>query len=188
MPESMRVGVLALQGCVDPHFRHLSNLGATPSKVRTLSDLEKIDRLIMPGGESTTMLKLLHSTGLYSGIIKFAQSHPIWGICAGAILIAKEVSHPEQDSLGLIDIHARRNHYGSQLDSFETNILIEPLSTSMKVQFIRAPLLNPISERVLVLARNENTPVMLKQNRIIASSFHVELGEDSRLHKYFLTL
>lgn len=188
MPVAMRVGVLALQGCVDPHFKHLSNLGIKSLKVKTLSDLETVNRLILPGGESTTMLRLLHSTGLYSGIIKFAQSNPVWGICAGAILIAKEVSHPEQDSLGLIDIHAHRNHYGSQLDSFESELMVQPLNKKMMVQFIRAPLLTPTSESIKVLASHKESPVLMQQNRVLVSSFHVELGEDSSLHEYFTNI
>jgi len=183
-----RVGVLALQGCVDPHLRHLSKIGATGVEVRSPKDLENINRLILPGGESTTMLKLLHSTGLYSAIIKFAQTQPVWGICAGAILLAREVTNPAQDSLGLIDIKAHRNFYGSQLDSFEADVSIEPLDKTMHVHFIRAPMLEALSNKVTVLSSYNGNPILLKEDRILASSFHSELGSDSALHQLFLDI
>ncbi len=184
----MHVGVLALQGCVDPHFQHINSLGALGVKVKTTSDLESVDRIILPGGESTTMLKLLHSTDLFSALIKFGQTKPIWGICAGAILLAKKVLDPEQESLELIDIQAKRNYYGSQLDSFESEISIEPLQSEMKAQFIRAPLLTLLGDNATPIGFDDQTPVLFKQNRILAGSFHVELASDLRLHEYFLSI
>jgi len=182
----MRVGVLALQGCVDPHLRHIAKLSAQGFKVRSAKELQKVDRIILPGGESTTMLKLLHTSGLFSELIKFAQTKPVWGICAGAILIAKAVANPSQESLDLINIRAERNYYGSQLDSFEAEIKIEPLSKIIRAQFIRAPLLSALSDKVKVLATYNDSEVLFSEGRIMASAFHTELGEDSSLHQYFL--
>jgi 5'-phosphate synthase pdxT subunit len=182
------VGILALQGCVDPHERHFAALGVSTKKIKTVTDLKSVDRLVLPGGESTTMLKLLHSTGLFSAIIAFAQEKPIWGICAGAILIAKEVMHPQQESLGLMDVSAERNYYGSQQASFEATVEITPLRKSMVVQFIRAPLLSALGSSALAIAFHKETPILFQQQRMLASSFHVELGDDSALHQYFLDL
>lgn len=188
-----RVGVLALQGCVDPHLQMLSAIGVESIKVRSKQELALADRLIIPGGESSTMLKLMHSTSLFSELLKFGQSKPVWGICAGAILIAKLVRHPEQDSLGLIDIEAVRNFYGSQLDSFETELQISVLDSGIKVQFIRAPLLKALSKNVQVLAEIKDSndqmqSVLLKQNHILASSFHAELGDSTELHRFFVEM
>lgn len=184
----MKIGILALQGCVDPHIAHIEKLGASAIKVRSTEDLTQVDRLIMPGGESTTMLKLLKITGLETALISFAKEKPVWGICAGAILLAKEVSHPHQASLGLVDIHATRNHYGSQLDSFEAEINIKFLKSPVKVQFIRAPLLKPLNDSVEILGQHAEDTILMKQGRLLVSAFHTELGEDSWLHRYFAAM
>lgn len=182
-------GVLALQGAVEPHLEMLCRVGTESRRVRSPDDLVGVTHLILPGGESTTMLKLLKKSGLDSAINAFAMEHkPIWGICAGAILIAKEVSHPVQESLGLMDIHAVRNHYGCQLDSFQSKIESKTLDISFEAQFIRAPLLRPISDRVQIIATHDGNPVWLKQESIMATSFHVELGDSTKLHEYFLSL
>jgi 5'-phosphate synthase pdxT subunit len=182
------IGVLALQGCVDPHIELFQRLGAEVRKVRRPEDLESIDRIVLPGGESTTMLTLLDKSGLGPALLDFGRSHAVWGICAGAILIAREVEHPRQRSLGLIDLIAHRNHYGSQLESFTTEVSIDLFPGAMKVDFIRAPLLKPLSDKVTVHAKHEGVAVLLRQGRVLASSFHAELGEDTRLHRYFLDL
>lgn len=184
----MRVGVLALQGAVLPHCLMLQTLGVEAVQVKSTADLELCDRLILPGGESTTMLKLLAVSKLTTAISNFAASKPIWGICAGAILIASEVKNPEQESLSLIPMRAYRNHYGSQLESFKTFINVNKVGPELEVDFIRAPLLEPLSDKVEVLAEYNGQSVLLKHDRILASSFHVELGSDTRLHKYFLSL
>lgn len=184
----VRTGVLALQGCIEPHLKHLKNCNAETVLVRTPADLRNVTHLILPGGESTTILKLLHKSGLFSELLKFGQQHAIWGICAGSILIAKEVSHPEQESLALTAIHAVRNHYGSQLDSFEAALEIAPLKRSMSVQFIRAPLLRPLDAQVTVLAQHNGQAVAMQQGRIMVTAFHTELGEDSALHRYFVSI
>jgi 5'-phosphate synthase pdxT subunit len=184
-----QVGVLALQGCIEPHLNMLQKIGATSCEVRSVADLGNVDRLIIPGGESTTMLKLLNSTGLYSAVQEFGRRHPIWGICAGAILICKEVIHPDQQSMKLIAVRATRNFYGSQTDSFKAKIEIDPLDKTMEVDFIRAPLLEPINSReVTVLARHNERPVLMQHGKILVSSFHTELGDDPSLHQYFLGL
>lgn len=182
----MRVGILALQGAVTPHSAMLQKLGAEPIEVKSPADLAGCERLIMPGGESSTMLKLLALSKLQAPLIEFAAQKPVWGICAGAILLASEVRNPTQDSLGLIQIRAYRNHYGSQLDSFKAWLSITDVGPEIEVDFIRAPLLEPLSSEVQILATHQNQTVMLRQGNIFASSFHVELGADDRVHKYFL--
>ena len=181
-------GVLALQGCIDPHIQILKSLGASCCPVRNSDELASIDRIILPGGESSTMLNLLKRTGLFEQLREFGRSHPVWGICAGAILLAREVIHPRQDSLALADIRATRNFYGCQLDSFKTTLHIEKLAIEPEVDFIRAPRLEPISAAVAVLARHGDNAVLMQQGRLLVSSFHVELTSESRLHKYFLSL
>lgn len=184
----MTIGVLALQGCIEPHLKMIQKIGLSARQVKCVEDLGEIDRLIMPGGESTTMLKLLARTGLDQGIIEFAKHHPIWGVCAGAILIAREVIHPSQKSLGLIDIQAVRNYYGPQTESFRAQVHFSEPEMCTGVDFIRAPLLKPISAQVKVLASLNDQAVLLRQGNILASSFHIELGEDDRLHRYFADL
>jgi 5'-phosphate synthase pdxT subunit len=183
----MNVGVLALQGCIEPHCRMLESIGATPVKVRRPSELESIDRLIMPGGESTTMLRFLERQNMFSALRDFCRTHPVWGICAGSILLAKQVENPSQPSLELAPVRAVRNFYGSQLDSFKTTLPVEPLGRAMEVDFIRAPLLEALTPEVQILARYESQQVLLRYQNILLSSFHVELGEDAGLHQYFLS-
>lgn len=163
-------------------------LGAETRKVRRVDDLAAIDRLVLPGGESTTMLALLDKSGLGPALLDFGRTHAVWGICAGAILIAREVEHPRQRSLGLIDIMAHRNHYGPQTESFTADVTIDLFPGPMRVDFIRAPLLKPLSNNVTVHARHEGSAVLMRQGRVMASSFHAELGEDTRLHRYFIDL
>lgn len=182
----MTIGILALQGCIDPHIKVLEKLGVKTQKVISPEHLENITHLIMPGGESTVMLKLLHKTGLFNPLKIFAQTKPVWGICAGSILAAQEVVNPTQESLNLLPIRAERNAYGSQIDSFKT--LLDFHGTQIPADFIRAPKLFPLSQSISVLAYHENQPVILRKDKILASSFHVELGEDSTLHQYFLGL
>lgn len=184
-----KVGVLALQGCVAPHVSMIQSLGREALAVRTERELAQVERLIMPGGESTTMLKLLVSSGLWDKLATFVKVRPVWGICAGSILLAKEVNNPKQDSLGAIDIRAHRNFYGSQLDSFKRSLMIEGIKSPVEVDFIRAPRLEPLSEDVQVLARDDNgIPVLMRQGHILVSAFHTELGTDPSLHRYFLDI
>ncbi|MBX7143938.1 MAG: pyridoxal 5'-phosphate synthase glutaminase subunit PdxT [Oligoflexia bacterium] len=185
---SPSVGVLALQGAVDPHLEMLDRLNVQGRKVKRPSDLDGLTHIILPGGESTTMLRLLALSGLDAALKVFAKHSAVWGICAGAILIAQEVVHPAQRSLALINMRAHRNHYGCQLDSFKQLLQIEGLAQPVEADFIRAPLLEALSDKVQVLARRGDESVLLRQGRILASSFHVELGVKTDLHRYFLSI
>ena len=188
MSSTPTVGVLALQGCIDPHLTILNKLNIPTVKVRTVEDLSRVDRIILPGGESTTMLKLLGRTGLEGALIDFARTHPVWGICAGSILLATKVSNPSQRSFGLIDIHAIRNYYGSQRESFKTSLSIPLIGNEINVDFIRAPKLEPLRDDVEVLAQYGEDAVLLRAKNIMVSSFHVELSDETRLHQYFAEL
>lgn len=180
------VGILSLQGCVAPHETMLDRIGVKHVRVREPEDLAQCSRLIMPGGESSTMLRLINSRGLAQPLVSFAKSRPIWGICAGAILCANEVKNPDQSSLGLIDIAAHRNFYGSQLYSFKA--VVDAKFDRIEADFIRAPLLNPLSPKVEVLASFEGQPVLMRQDLVMVSSFHTELGSSHTLHSYFLSM
>lgn len=184
----MTVGILALQGCIEPHIRMFHRLGAECIRVTDTDSLKRSSRLVMPGGESTTMLTLLSRTGITDAIIEFSKSKPVWGVCAGAILLSKEVEHPKQSSLKAMEISANRNYYGSQLESFKATVKTSLFDAPMDVDFIRAPLLRPLSKEVAVHAVLDGNAVLLQQGRILASAFHTELGDDTRLHQYFLTL
>jgi pyridoxal 5'-phosphate synthase pdxT subunit len=185
----MRVGVLALQGCVDPHLTILRNLGVDNVAVRTPEVLQSCERLILPGGESSTMLKLLQRDNLFHELQAFTRTKPVWGICAGAILLAQEVVNPIQPSLCALPIRAHRNFYGSQLDSFQTQIAIKlPETRSISVDFIRAPHLEVLDRSVQVLGECDGRAVLLRYKNVLVSAFHTELGTDPFLHQYLLSL
>jgi 5'-phosphate synthase pdxT subunit len=188
-----RVGILGFQGCIEPHEKMLHAIGAEAVRVRTKDELASVDRLILPGGESTTMLRFLKLYNLIPALQEFAKAKPVWGICAGAILAARTVLNPSQQSLDLINISAHRNFYGSQLDSFTVPLSIAGLSSPIEAQFIRAPLLNGLppsdgAPSAEVVAQLDQQPVFFAQGRTWACSFHVELGEDPSLHELFLRL
>jgi pyridoxal 5'-phosphate synthase pdxT subunit len=190
-----RVGILGYQGCISPHITLLSTLGVQPTIVASREQLEDVERLIIPGGESTTMLKFIETQGLASSLIEFGKSRPVWGICAGAIIIARDVQSPAQKSLGLIDIRATRNFYGSQLDSFTRSIKMQILDgKELACHFIRAPLLtahessSTAQNKLHVLAAVDEQPVFFAQGNVWACSFHVELGTDPSLHEAFLAI
>ena len=231
---SESIGVLALQGCIDPHLNMLQRLGVNALRVTSIEDLKKVDRLILPGGESSTMLRFLTQlptsvrtsknaprtpNELFIALQRFCKTNPVWGICAGSILLSKEVENPTQLSLGAIDIKAIRNFYGSQRDSFKATIAIKPLGKSLAVDFIRAPKLVPIptdisdqslsqtpsagqvistpnepmtnqieaqSSPVITIAEIDGVGVGFQQNRVMATAFHTELGNDPALHEYFV--
>ncbi len=190
------VGILGYQGCIEPHEAIFCKLEVPCIRVRTPDELTKVDRLILPGGESTTMLRFIKLHNMMAPIQEFALKHPVWGICAGAILAAAEVSNPAQESLGLIDIAAHRNFYGSQLDSFTTHLEIALCPNPVEAHFIRAPLLAPLptplkdaekrSNPVKILGSYANQPVFFSQGLTWACSFHVELGSDLSLHEAFI--
>ncbi|HKG23175.1 MAG TPA: pyridoxal 5'-phosphate synthase glutaminase subunit PdxT [Blastocatellia bacterium] len=185
----MKIGVMAIQGDFAAHARALSRLGVAPFEVRTESDLDGIDGLILPGGESTTMLKLLTEENLVEPIKALAiAGRPLFGTCAGAILLAREVANPAQPSLSLIDIGIERNAYGRQVDSFigEARTVLE--GGPLEAVFIRAPRIKRVGLEVDVLADVGGEPVFVREKNILAATFHPELTEDSRPHTVFLDL
>jgi pyridoxal 5'-phosphate synthase pdxT subunit len=184
------IGVLAIQGDYAAHAEALIEAGATPSLVKNPEDLRldgsSLDGLILPGGESTTMLKFLERRGLFESLKEFASARPVFGTCAGAILLAREVLHPPQRSLGLLDAIVERNAYGRQIDS---TILIEPTALPggpLEMVFIRAPRFAHIGPGLEVLARREGFPVLVRQGSLLAATFHPELSDDRRVHKFFV--
>lgn len=183
-----RVGILAIQGDVDAHRRALERLGVAAAAVRSEKDLGSVDALILPGGESTTLSKGLARVGLYEPIRAFAQAgRPILGTCAGAILLAREVENHPVPTLGLLDMVAVRNAYGTQVDSFAAFAESEALP-ELRCVFIRAPQLRRPGPSVEVLARVDGWPVLVRQGRILASTFHPELTEEKRVHELLLSL
>ena len=189
-----RVGVLALQGDVRNHLRVLADLGAEPAEVRTPADLEGVDALILPGGESTTMSVLLISSGLLEPLRgRLAGGMPAFGTCAGLILLAREVldGRPDQQQLDGIDIAVRRNAFGRQIDSFETDLVIDGIEGDpLHAVFIRAPVVERTGPGVEVLAAIDtergSLPVVCRQGPVLVAAFHPELAGDNRLHEVFL--
>ena len=184
------VGVLALQGAFAAHVRTLVDLGVRAIEVRTPADLDGVGALILPGGESTTMSKLLDSSGLRAPVGELlADGVPAFGTCAGMILLAERVTdgRPDQVGFGLVDITVRRNGYGRQVDSFETDLTVTGLDGApFHAVFIRAPLVTEVGPRATVLACHGGAPVLVAQDRILVAAFHPELSHDARLHERFL--
>lgn len=185
------VGVLALQGAVALHARALERLGATAVEVRSAADLARVDALIVPGGESTTMSKLLVATELFDPVAeRLAAGMPALGTCAGMILLAREVldGRADQRSFGAIDIAVRRNAFGRQIDSFEADLHVTGLPEApVHAVFIRAPVVETVGEGVEVLAQVEDgRPVACRQGKVLVTSFHPELSPDLRVHELFL--
>ncbi len=184
--------MLSLQGDFAAHAAALERAGAEPVFVREGEQLDAVDGLVIPGGESTTMLKLLRYDDLLEAVAAFGKRKPIFGTCAGAILLAKRVQNPEQDSLGLLDIDIERNGYGRQIDSriaaFDTEPEFEMRTAPGKLEavFIRAPIIRRVGAKAKVLARYEGAPVLVEQGRHLAATFHPELTEDARVHRLFL--
>lgn len=189
----MTIGVLALQGDFDAHRRRLEQLGATVLLVRKPEQLDHIDGLVIPGGESGTFLKLLGEQG-FEKLKEFVRLKPTFGTCAGAILLAREVENPAQAGLGALNIRVRRNAYGRQIDSsiregtFLGSLQGKPGESPLEMVFIRAPKISQIGEGVEILATEGNDPVAVRQGRAMAATFHPELSEDTRVHQVFLDL
>jgi pyridoxal 5'-phosphate synthase pdxT subunit len=189
----MKIGVLALQGDFAEHVRILDQIGVTAVEVRLPHDLADIDGLIIPGGESTTIGKLAVRFDLMEPIRLLASSMPVWGTCAGAIFLARDSRH-SQPMLGLMDIRVRRNAFGRQAESFETDLEIPEIVTAdncrkVHAVFIRAPLIESVGADVKVLARlSDGRIVAARERNLLATSFHPELTGDDRFHRYFLTL
>ncbi len=187
-----RVGVLALQGDFEAHRAALEEAGAAAVEVRRAAELEPLDALVIPGGESTTMLKLILEEDLLEPLKRFGAEKPIFGTCAGAILLAREVTNPAQPSLGLVDIRVQRNAYGRQVHSRVARIALEASVNGelgegdLEAVFIRAPLIQKVGRRVHVLARYQGDPVLVEQGRHLVATFHPELSADRRVHRYFL--
>jgi len=182
------VGILAVQGDFAMHATMLDGMAAPWMLVKHPTDLEAVSGLIMPGGESTTMLKLFATEGIGSAIKEFAaQGKPIYGTCAGAILLAKEVLNPPQERLGLIDIAIERNAYGRQIDSsVRAGECPDLADHPVEMVFIRAPIIRRVGEGVRVLGRCGDLPVLVEQGNILAGTFHPELTDDPTVHQYFL--
>ena len=184
----MKIGVLALQGDVREHKRVLAKLGAEPIEVKLPKDLDDVDALIMPGGESTTIGMLMRK---YKLDAKIKQKHnegmPIYGTCAGAILLAKEIIGSKQLKLGLADISVKRNDYGRQIDSFEADLSIKDIG-GFKGVFIRDPIIKSSYNGAEILSEYKNSPVMMRQDNILITTFHPELTNDTRVHEYFLNM
>ena len=185
----MRIGILAIQGDFEAHARVLEKLGVEYAYVRTPEDLAGVDGLILPGGESTTHMKMLAETGLDEAIRKMAANGgAFFGTCAGAIVLAREVKGPEQASLGLMDITVVRNAYGRQLAS---DVFLLPTKLSeqpLEMVFIRAPVIEAIGKGVEVLAERNGKPVLVQQGLMIAATFHPELTGDTKIHERFVKL
>ncbi len=189
----MKIGVLALQGDFDAHRRRLEELGAEVVLVRKPEQFDQIDGLVIPGGESGTFLKLLGQTG-FEKLKRFVRLKPTFGTCAGAILLAKEVENPAQAGLGALDIRIRRNAYGRQIDSsirqgrFLRDLQGKLADSPLEMVFIRAPKISHVGEGVEVLATEGSDPVVVRQGRAMAATFHPELSDDPRVHQAFLNL
>ncbi|WP_418791258.1 pyridoxal 5'-phosphate synthase glutaminase subunit PdxT [Phosphitispora sp. TUW77] len=186
----MRVGVLALQGAFIEHEKILKNLGCETIQVRKKEHLKNIDGLIIPGGESTTIAKLMNEFNLTDPIKHLAeQGMPIFGTCAGLIVIAKEIVNSNQPRLGLMNISVRRNAYGRQVDSFETDLQIKGLGQEpFRAVFIRAPYIESVDEGVEVLATVDEKIVFAREKNFMVTAFHPELTDDNRVHKSFVDL
>jgi pyridoxal 5'-phosphate synthase pdxT subunit len=184
----MRIGVLALQGDFAMHARALHRCGAEVLEVRKPEQLDEIDGLVIPGGESTTLLKLMDAWGFVPALEKFhGGGKPIFGTCAGAILTAREVTNPPQFSLGFIDVGVERNAYGRQRESFETpgTATLDGRPVPIEMVFIRAPRIRRVGPGVETLACHRDEPVMARQGSVLVATFHPELTDDATVHAYF---
>ena len=184
----LTIGVLALQGDFDAHRQTLNRLGARTVLVRKPGELETIDGLIIPGGESSTFLKFLEREGFLEQLRDFVSRKPAFGTCAGAILLAKQVSNPVQESLNALDISVQRNAYGRQIDSSIMSAPTKLGGPDLEMVFIRAPRIERVGKGVEVLAEREHHPVLVREGQILAATFHPELSDDPRVHKLFLEM
>lgn len=189
---NLTIGVLALQGGFSEHINHLEKLNVNTILVKNIEDLSLIDGLIIPGGESTAMSKLLKEFHLDNEIINIANNNlPIWGTCAGMILLAKEIENEEHTHLGLLDIKVKRNAYGRQINSFSKDVYLDIFKDSIKfpLVFIRAPYITKLlSDKVEILLKLDENIVAVREGNLIATSFHPELTSDLRFHRYFVDI
>ena len=187
----MKIGILALQGDVREHVNALEDVGATPIPVRHPEQLDEVAGVVLPGGESTTIGKLLDRFSLLEPLrAKAASGLPLYGTCAGLILMAREVegSDAAPHRLGVLDVVVRRNAYGRQVDSFEADLAVDGLEDPFRAVFIRAPIVAAVGEGVDVAATWEGHPVLVRQGNLLASSFHPEMTGDSRVHARFVDM
>lgn len=184
MPKKKVIGVLALQGAVEPHRPHIEAAGADFRDVKTPEQFDQVDAFILPGGESTTMLKLIEAFGLWETLAENFRKKPVWGACAGTILMAEKVTNPAQKSFALLPMTVKRNAYGRQLESHHLKI------EDYEVSFIRAPIITELDKSVEVFAREEDKPVWVRKGPYMATTFHAELTLDfpSPMHKAFIAL
>jgi len=186
--ELPRIGVLAIQGDYAAHAEALSACGAEPVEVRNPEELAGLDGLILPGGESTTMLKFLAKRHFFNELKTYCSTHPVFGTCAGAILLAREVRNPAQRSLGVLDAVVERNAYGRQIDSTILTAKTELDGGPLEMVFIRAPRIVAVGPGVEVLARREGSPALVRQGYTMAATFHPELSSDRRVHRTFVQI
>jgi 5'-phosphate synthase pdxT subunit len=185
----MKIGVLALQGAVAEHVRMLEQAGATAIAVKKVEELDDLHGLVIPGGESTTISKLMHKYGFMDAVRRFGEAKkPIFGTCAGAILLANRINGQEDVHLGLMDMKVERNAFGRQKESFETELPIAGVAPDFPAVFIRAPYIMELGENGQVLAKYDDKIVAARQEQYLAAAFHPELTEDFRFHKYFIDM
>ena len=182
------IGVLALQGAFDVHVKRLTELGAKAVLVRRPEQLAALDGLVIPGGESTTFLKNLERAGFYDVLDAFVRSKPVFGTCAGCILLAKDVANPPQRSFGVLDVSVERNAYGRQNDSVILNAETSLPGGPLEMVYIRAPRIVRTGADVETLATRDGDPTLVQQGRLLAATFHPELTDDLRVHQLFLEI
>jgi len=181
-----RIGVLAIQGNFASHAQALTEVGADPVEIRKPEQLAGLDGLVLPGGESTTMLRFLEKRHFFETLQDFCRTKPVIGTCAGAILLAREVINPPQRSLGLLDAIIERNAYGRQVDSLILTAETALPGGPLEMVFIRAPRIVEAGPQVEVLARRDGSPVLVRQGHVMAATFHPELSRDRRVHRLFV--
>ncbi len=186
----MNIGILALQGAFLEHQKILTKLGVDSSLIKNTTDLDNIDGIILPGGESTSMRLISQRKELWSGLkLKLHMGLPAFGTCAGAILLSKAIAGENTETLGLIDVQVKRNAYGRQINSFNDfiNLKFSPEKDYLAI-FIRAPVFEKIGKQVEILAKHQDQPVLLREKNVVISSFHPELTDDLRVHSYFIDI
>ena len=189
MTERLRIGIIAIQGDYEAHAKALARAGEHGTFVRTPADLEGLAGVILPGGESTTHLKVMKEEGLFDALREFsARGGALFGTCAGAIMLAREVHGPKQESLGLLDVSVLRNGYGRQVASSVHEGTTKLSDAPVEMVFIRAPIIEKVGSGVTVLAEDAGHPVLVREGKILASTFHPELSDDVTIHKYFIDI
>jgi 5'-phosphate synthase pdxT subunit len=186
LPDRPKIGVLAIQGNYASHAQALTEAGADPVEVRKPDELEGLDGLVLPGGESTTMLRFLEKHSFFEQLQEFCGAKPVFGTCAGVILLAREVLNPVQRSMGVLDATVERNAYGRQIDSVIITAETALAGGPLEMVFIRSPRISQTGPGVEVLARRDGSPVLIRERNILAATFHPELSTDRRVHRLFV--